>query len=272
VPASLTFSEFSLRPDGSPVDFELPAGHSLAIMGPCGSGKTAVIDCLTGRSMPPRGTVRTSGTVVEAKSSGGRRLRPQAIAQRRTGADRAGLAGEALTATALWDVRQTSVDRLSPGQQTACELLEPLTAKPQLIVIDGHLDRLDPWTLHGVLTLLRKRMREGISLLVATNRPDIAQDFDHLLVLRALDRRILGAPADLLHKTPSEILVESLRSEAARAIAEPLSLSMRRTADGLRIHAEEGQELSAKLLVEGYGDVKATFLKAPSFEEALLRI
>ena len=56
----------------------------------------------------------------------------------------------------LGEVRTRPISELSPGQYAACELLGPLTSDASLLIIDGQLDMLDPWTLHSVLELMRR--------------------------------------------------------------------------------------------------------------------
>lgn len=184
----------------------------------------------------------------------------------------AAAASEALTAAGLWEVRQTLLDKLSPGHRRACELLEPLAGKAQLLVFDGHLDGLDPWALPGTLALLRKRLAGGCGLIVSTCRPDIAQECDDIIVLRNLEMRYVGGKEELIRREPIEIIVETARAEAVEALVRPFVLSARKTDGGLWLKAEAGQELAAKLMLEGYGSVQATTVKVPSLIEILLRL
>jgi ABC-type multidrug transport system ATPase subunit len=268
----LSLIEFSLLKDGSPVDFQLQSGRAMAVMGPAASGKSFFIDCLMGRETPRLGFVRTSAALVEAGLPGGRRLRPQAIAQKGPGPDRAALAAEALIATGLWDARQTSLEKLSPSQHTACELLGPLAGRGPLLVIDGHLDTLDPWTLTSTWSLIRKRLNEGAGLVVVTNRAELASECDDLLVLRDLQVRYCGSIEGILSDEPSEISIETFRSEVVQSLAEPLALSIAKTERGLEARAAQGQDLAAQLLLAGYGDIRATVLRAPTLEQALARL
>jgi hypothetical protein len=57
-----------------------------------------------------------------------------------------------------------------------------------------------------------------------------------------------------------------------RALVAPFEVSVRDTDDGVVMQASEGQQLAAKLLLEGYGDVKLVVLRSPTLEEALLSL
>ena len=263
---------FALSKSGNARDISLASGRSLAVVGPSGSGKSFFLESLLGKASPPRGSVTLNATTAIAKIPNGIRLKPQSIAQRGPGALSAAAASEALTAAGLWEVRQILIDKLAPGQRKACELLEPLASKSQLLVLDGHLDALDPWALQGTLALLRKRLAAGGSLVVATCRPDIAQECDDILVLRNLDIRYFGSQEELLRREPIEIVVETPRAEAVESLVSPFVLSARKTEDGLVLKAEAGQELAARLLLEGYGSVRATTVKSPTLVEILLRL
>lgn len=263
---------FSLTKGGAPRDYSLLNGRSVAIVGPSGSGKTLLLECLQGKSSPRMGSVHLNASIGLAKLPSGIRLKPQGIAQRGPGAESAAAASEALTAAGLWEVRQTLIDKLSPGQRKACELLEPLAGKAQLLVFDGHLDSLDPWALPGTVALIRKRLAGGGGLVVATSRPEIAQECDDIIVLRGSEIRYAGSREELIRREPVEIIVETSRAEAIEALVSPFVLSARKTETGLLLRAEEGQELAARLLLEGYGSIRAAIVKAPTLVDILLRL
>jgi len=263
MPSLLSLIDFSLGKEGATADFQLAPGRSMAVMGPAGGGKSFFIECLMGREAPRRGFARTATSVAEAGLPGGRRLRPQAIAQKGPGQDRATPAADALIALGLWDSRQTSIEKLSSGQRTACELLGPLASRATLMVVDGHLDHLDPWTLGSAWTLIKKRLGGGAGL--------VAADCDDLIVFRDQQVRYCGSVEQLLASEPSEVTVESFRSEAVKGLAEPLGLSFSATPAGLVTTTSDGPDVAARLLLAGYGDVRATVLRAPTLDQVIAR-
>ena len=152
-------------------------------------------------------------------------------------------------------------------------LVPALVANAEIVVIDGLLDGLDPWTLHEVLALLRRRMREGLTVCITTNLPSLAAQMDVLVVLNNLQVRFAGSPSDLLRAaTVSRVEVHSESHPAVRALARPFEVTITEAEGALRFEAAEGQQLAARMLLEGYGDVKFVLLSQPTMESALLAL
>jgi ABC-type multidrug transport system ATPase subunit len=149
-------------------------------------------------------------------------------------------------------------------------LLPSLVSRDDIIVIDGLLDGLDPWTLHDVLGLLQLRQAEGQTVCVATNRPDIAARMDVLVVLDRMHVRFAGGPSDLLRSAMvSRIEVHTESHPAVRSLVRPFEVTITESEGVISLEAAEGQEIAAKMLLEGYGDVKFVVLSQPTVEMAL---
>ncbi len=268
----LSLHNFGLDPSGQTATLALAQGQSLVVVGPGGSGKSRLLAVCEGQVKASRGTVKVSGSISVAAMPSGRRLKPQSIAQVDKGAARAAHASEALSATGLWEERQTSVADLSPSQRAACELLAPLASMADLLIIDGQLDLLDPWALADVLSLLRRRMDDGAAVVVATNRLDLLPEFDWVLLLKARQIRYAGRVKDLDNHAPETVVVETANQAAVKALGKPFEVSARETEGGLVLTAPTGQELAAKLLMEGYGDVKSVLVRRTPPSETLMRL
>ena len=50
------------------VDFELRAGEILAVIGDNGAGKSSLIKCLSGATIPDEGTIELDGTMIHFRS------------------------------------------------------------------------------------------------------------------------------------------------------------------------------------------------------------
>jgi ABC-type lipoprotein export system ATPase subunit len=260
----LSLEHFSISQGGATLTMSVGAGQWLAIVGPAGSGKSHMLHVLAGHERAAQGSFSARCQVVSAfPGSLSRRGRVQSICRAE------GLGGEALSATKLWEQRPTVVADLSPSQLSAAELLPALSSDADLILIDGLLDNLDPWTLSSVLALLRERPQTTV--VVATHRTDILSRFDVLVVLKDKQVRFAGSPADLLrHGLRHELTITSENQRGVRAIAAPFEVSVRSEGDQTFFSATEGQELAARLLLEGYGDVELVVSRPPTIEEALL--
>jgi ABC-2 type transport system ATP-binding protein len=266
----VVFEHVALTSDGPTLALRLSAGQSLAVVGRAGSGKSRFLSMLGQNDFAVRGTVRRTGSIsthlpVELP----RRAKLQSLAAT-AGNGANDRAAQALSAVGLWPERKSPLSDLSPGLRQAAMLLPALVSRDEIIVIDGLLDTLDPWTVHQVLALLQQRLGEGQTVCVATNRPDIAARMDVLVVLEKLHIRFAGSPNDLIRSAiVSRLEVHSESHAAVRALARPFEVTINQ-ADGVTLlEAAEGQEIAAKLLLEGYGDVKFIVLTQPTIETAL---
>ncbi len=100
----------------SDIDLTLKDGDRLAVVGPRGAGKSALLQLLAGRLVATAGTCRVDGTVVDLCEPG-RRLDPE-----RTGREHlAGLSGlrarEAAAFSDLGDLLDVPVGHYSPGMR-----------------------------------------------------------------------------------------------------------------------------------------------------------
>jgi ABC-type multidrug transport system ATPase subunit len=267
----LVLDGFSPAPQGPTLTMTLRSGQSLCLMGPAGGGKTRFIRSALGAERPSQGRTQTPARVMPAGSSTWpRRATPIAIARKAAHSRKTDLVAEALMLCGLWDRREDPVEALSGSQRAACEVLSCIAAEPCLMSIDGQLDRLDPWTLRSALHGLHKRMTHGSALLVATNRPDLASHFDHLVVLAQSQVRFVGTVEELMREhSAAEIVVETKNQPGVRALVDSFEVSIRETADGLVIRTAEAQEIAARLLTEGYGDVRMVVVREPSVQDVL---
>ncbi len=246
----------------------------MCVVGPAASGKSRLIRTLLGQERSGQGRSSLMGkAAVAGRDDFSRRATPQTLARKNAPGRKAQNTTDALLATALWDRRASALSELSGSQLAACELLPCLAGDEPVIVIDGQLDRLDPWTLELVREGLRRRLEEGAALIAATNRPDLAHDFDTLVVMVNNRIAFAGTVDELLRNAgESEIIVETTAQAGVRALVEPFEISVKSTPQGLLMHAREGQKIAAKLLMEGYGDVKSVVLTMPTIEQAIRRL
>lgn len=264
----------SLRPVGPSLTLRLTAGRTLGIFGPCGSGKSALARVLAGLDKPARGKISLpGGAAFGSLDDLPRRATPLSLVQRGAGPNGTARAAEALTATRMWERRKEPLIKLSDSDRSACELAAVLASPLPFLVLDGHLDRLDPWTLPAVLDLLGKRLLSGSTLAFATNRPEFARRVDTLVVLCRSEIVFAGSLTELERRFPAaELEVETIRQPGVQALVAPFEVELAATPSGLRMRAKEGQALAARLLAEGYGDVKAVVLRQPEPDELLQRL
>jgi ABC-type sulfate/molybdate transport systems ATPase subunit len=258
----LSLEHFSLASTGPTLTMSVGDNQWLAVTGPATSGKSYFLRVLAGIEKPEQGAFRVRGQIALAEAYVlSRRAKVQSLARE----------PEAFVAAGLSERRHLSVSDLSSSEVAAAELLALLSTDANLLLIDGQLDRLDPWTLDSVWQRLRSR--PDTTVVVATNRPDLVARLDALVVLRDRQVRFAGTPDALLRRAAHHHLtVFTEKQTGVQAIASPFEISISQEGDRVELSSPEGQELAARLLLEGYGDVKLVVSRPPTIEEALLAL
>jgi ABC-type multidrug transport system ATPase subunit len=220
-----------------------------------------------GRERPARGRVTAATECAVASEGMGRRARVASIAKE-TGHPKA---NDLLVALGLWEVRNESLGDLALGHRAALGLLAPLLSSASLIAIDGELDFLDPWAHAAAWEALLVARLRGAGVIIVTDRPETAAACDTVVVVRNRQVSFAGTVEALRRLgPPHELTVTTERQAGVRALVSPFEISIHEIPEGLRLEAKDGQELAARLLKEGYGDVKFVVSRPPTLEEGLL--
>lgn len=268
------FDGVSLLGKGRTLSVEILPGEKYAVMGQAAGGKTNLLDLFTGDLRPERGQVDCPAKVVRPNAGGySRRATPATVAKANTKANDSAQIVSILTALRLWDVRDATVSKLTPSHTVAVDLLPCFLQSADLVVIDGHLDLLDPWTIVDLLELVDQQCQEGRTFLIATGRPDIAEALGNLFVVKDNVPRFAGTCRELIEQTrPAELVVELEDESTVRTMVDPFTVSVKASRGRLDLTAHHGQTLAAHLLTLGYGNVKSVVLREPTLAEALLAL
>jgi ATP-binding cassette subfamily B protein len=208
----VSFRNLSFSYDGRPVlqgiDLDVPAGTTVAIVGPTGSGKTTLVSLLPRLHDAPPGTVLVDGHDVRriplALLRGSVGFVPQeaflfsdTIRENVNFGGRADGAGRVEWATAVSqldkDVREfpkgydTFVGErgitLSGGQKQRTALARALAVDPRILVLDDSLSAVDTETEEEILKGLEGVRRTRTTFLVS-HRVSTVKDADLIVVLR----------------------------------------------------------------------------------------
>jgi len=191
------------------VNFRVPAGGNVAIVGPSGSGKSTLLGLLGGLELPTEGLVRVGDRWVSTLSEQERaEMRGRHIgfvfqADNLHGfltvsenvALQAVLAGAPddltwrqalLDALGVGNLAHRYPDQLSGGQRQRVAVARALVHRPQLVLADEPTGALDPHAADRVVDLLLRLHRvAGATLVVVTHDRSVAERMDTVLEMRA---------------------------------------------------------------------------------------
>jgi putative ABC transport system ATP-binding protein len=201
------------------VDEEIAAGDHVAVMGPSGSGKSTLLNILGCLDRPSAGRYWLDGREVagldEAELTQVRRhsigfvfqffhLVPRLTALENVelpmifagvvGSERTERAFRALTAVGLAERAQHRPDQLSGGERQRVALARATVMGPRLLLADEPTGNLDSASGRQVLELLEGMNRNGLTLIVVTHDPKVAQRARRVLLLAdgRIVRRVAG--------------------------------------------------------------------------------
>jgi putative ABC transport system ATP-binding protein len=181
------------------VTLNIEAGEFVAIMGASGSGKSTLMNILGCLDTPTSGEYRLAGQPVS-------RLGSDALAGIRNGtlgfvfqsfnllsrtdalenvelpllyadvpaAERRARAREALERVGLGERLHHHPNQMSGGQQQRVAIARALVSRPKVILADEPTGNLDSETSIEVMTLFQDLFATGITILLVTHEPDIA--------------------------------------------------------------------------------------------------
>jgi ABC-2 type transport system ATP-binding protein len=220
----------------------IPAGHVAALVGPNGAGKTTLLHLAVGLAAPTDGRI----TVLGSHPAG------SAPALQRVGflaQDAPLYAGLSVSDTLRltrelnrgWDIAwarrrleelaiplERRVAELSGGQHAQVALVAALAKRPDLLVLDEPVARLDPLARHEFMAALMGAVaEEGISVVFSSHVvAELERVCDYLVVLAAGQVQMAGLVDDLL--AGHRFLVGP--ADEAALVAERLPVVLRRLA------------------------------------------
>lgn len=232
------------------VDLAIARGEFVAIMGASGSGKSTLMAILGCLDSPTGGRYLLEGVDVAALDEPElARLRRERLGfvfqsfnllarasaienvalplfysdKAMDGAQRLEKARAALTLLNLGDRAQNTPAQLSGGQQQRVAIARALINGPSVLFADEPTGNLDTKTSHEIMeTLVALNREQGVTIIVVTHEPDIAEYADRVITMR--DGRIISDERRAPHFAPapaSEPSSEEVGTSPARAIFHP---------------------------------------------------
>ena len=212
------------------VDLTVSAGEMIAVMGTSGSGKSTLMNILGCLDVPTDGSYVLDGTRVDGLGKNqladlrnqklgfvfqGFNLLPRTSALDNVELpllyDRAKrwrntkqLAAEALTRVGLGDRMDHEPSELSGGQQQRVAIARALVTQPTLLLADEPTGNLDSRTTVEVMALFQELNDQGITILIVTHEPEVAQYAKRIVDVR--DGRIVrDHPVENRHRAAEDL-------------------------------------------------------------------
>ena len=278
------------------VTFTVGPGEIFGILGPNGAGKSTLFSILSGLREPSSGTLLLDGDVLRP---GSRALRarlgvafqdpsldpkltceenlrlaaqlhrvPRATARQRCAA--------LLASAGLSERARDPVERLSGGLRRRLELARALVHGPSVLVLDEPTTGLDAAAFRDWwATVEAARRDDGVTVVLATHRPDEAERCDRLSVLAHGRMVATGTPEALRGRVSGDVLEIEADEPAALAaeIARRFGVAARETDHGVSLERSRGHELVPRI-VEAFpaGRLRSVSLRRPTLSDAFLAI
>lgn len=192
------------------IDFKVPVGSFVSILGPNGSGKTTLLKNLCGLLKPKNGTIslinkkissfnqkefaKTVAVVHQSSTTGfsftvfdtvlmGRF--PYIKKLKGETAKDIKITEEAMKNTGIWHLREKDIREISGGERQRAMIARALTQDPQLLILDEPISNLDIKFQISILKLCKELNKEkGITIVTTLHDINLAGQYsDYILLL-----------------------------------------------------------------------------------------
>lgn len=270
--ALVSLRKLRLMPGDPPLSQEVHQSDLWAIVSAQSEAVDALFGVISGKAEPLSGNAYSRGACSVIKKIPERlKLTAQEMAIEAVGKQNTERITEILTVCGLWDQRRIPYHELSPALKAAAQAMVLIASPGPVVCAPYTLDAVDPWRLESIIGHLIET-RQSRALLLATQRPDIARRLEMVMIYDRCPLYV-GTYSDLQREIGSTIVeVVDGQQSAVQALCDAFELECEVHPQGFSIKASPGQELAAKLLRDGYGQVKSIVQFTPELPEIVSRL
>lgn len=207
----------------SDLSFELRSNEVLGLIGPNGSGKTTMMNLISGALKPTSGQIRLDGEDISSKATSkiaimgvartfqivrmlpGLTVRENVMAggvfghERRWGSDLIAHTETLLQRVGVQTASDTPVSALTYIDQKRVELARALASNPKVLLLDEWLAGLNPTELKTGIALIEELRAEGRTILIVEHVMDAIRSLcDRCVVMSSGIKIAEGTPKDVL--------------------------------------------------------------------------
>ncbi|WP_028223366.1 amino acid ABC transporter ATP-binding protein [Paraburkholderia oxyphila] len=218
------------------ISLDVHKGEVVVLIGPSGSGKSTLLRCVNQLETPTRGEVQVLGSLVNDARRGHRaqerylnamRMKVGMVFQHfnlfphltvlenltlapvellgRSAAEARAEARELLGMVGVLDKQDVYPGNLSGGQKQRVAIARALALKPEAMLFDEPTSALDPEMVGGVLAVMERLAKAGMTMMVVTHEMRFAERVADRVVFMA-DGRVIeeGSPAEIFYQPSHE--------------------------------------------------------------------
>ncbi|MDB5277661.1 MAG: transporter ATP-binding protein [Ferruginibacter sp.] len=235
---------YGQKPVLKEISFSVPAGSSLAVIGPTAAGKTQLLYLLTGLIQPATGVIRFDGTAIEKYNKENFYSQVGFVFQDSilfNMSIRENIAfsnlvtdeslAKAIETAELKDFIDTLPNKLdtvvsergtslSGGQKQRIMLARALAVNPKILLLDDFTARVDTNTETKILNNLRNNY-PGITLISVTQKISAAEEYDQIIVLMEGEIVATGIHSDLMKQSPEYIQIFNSQQSTSNYELQP---------------------------------------------------
>lgn len=204
------------------VDLSIEAGSITSVIGPNGSGKTSLMNVITGFYSADGGQVLLDGIELTglpshriARAGVGRTFQHIRLFNELSvfdnvlvGAERWGRQGararasDVLTSVGLADEADQRADKLSYGHQRRLEIARSLAAGPRVLILDEPAAGMNPSEKQALDGLLRGIRAQGVTLLLVEHDMELVMGISDAIVALNFGRTIARGTPETVRRDP----------------------------------------------------------------------